>query len=108
MKITKDDRKHELFRILKNLYFLTEKEKFDEYMKLKKVYNKLMQEIFGNITKKGDEGFEYDLARNCFDHLFMSKSHYEFLKKPKEEVISAKREALLKALKLMNQLEGYL
>src|SRR3989344_638214 len=69
MRIITDLRKHELLRLLKNLYYLAKKDDFQNYKKLKKIYDNLLFDIFGNF-KHGEEGFFWDKARNGIDTIF--------------------------------------
>ena len=103
MNIVDDPRKHELFRILKNLYFIIDKEKFDRYMYLKGIYNNLLKSIFGSDFKKGDEAWEWDNVRNALDTLVFMKNALNEVRYEKE-----KKGQLIVALKRIEALKGYL
>ena len=112
IEIVNDDRKHELYRILKNLYYITLKERYEDYLKLKNVYNKLLGDIFGTHLKN-QEGFYWDEARNGIDNIFSSINIYNNAKakgaiKVMEKAEEIKKGALIDALKKIENLKKFL
>ena len=87
MDIIKDDRKNELYRILKNLEFLAERDNWGDYLKLRKIFNNLLHDVFGKEhPSDGTEGFEWDKARGIMDTAytykgFLAKDEYEISKR---------------------------
>jgi hypothetical protein len=69
MNIIKNSRKKELYDILKELFKLALKNDYKNYINLKKDFNNLIIIIFGHNLSKGEEGFEWDFARNQTDNI---------------------------------------
>jgi len=112
MKIIQDERKFELYRILKNLYYLAEKNKYDDFLKLKRIYNKLLNDVFGNPTN-GEESWEWDVARNGVDTIFTLRAHIDgsYIKnnpKEKEHFEKVIKSQMVESLKRIKKLEQYL
>ena len=73
MIIVNDPRKKDLYNLLRALGFQTIHENYEGYYKLKKLYDKLLYDIFGkDILKGNSEGFYWDQARNKLEEVFSS------------------------------------
>ena len=108
MNIVDDPRKKELFRILKNLYYLAEKDKdIKQYLKLKEIYNRMLRDVF---KRGGKEEFEWDNARNPLDS-FYTFDNFEKAGVYTDKSIEYKKkklDCLEKAKKRMDALNRYL
>ena len=99
----KEGRKTEIYRILKNLYFLAEKDDWEKYFKIKEIYNNLIINIFGSKFKHGDEAWDWDNARNGLDMLYTLKRL-----RGKEKYEEEKKNQIVKALERIEKLKKYL
>ena len=96
-------KKIELYRILKNLYYLAEKEDKESFNHLNNIYNNLMKDIFGYPWNDGTESFNWDVARNGVMVIFSLKPYYGG-----QDYEKRKKEQLTKASKKIEELESYL
>lgn len=101
----KEVRKTELYRILKNLYFLAEKEDLDldKFNKLNNLYKNIMVEVFGYPWKPDTEAFEWDVARKGVMAIFPLKNSYKG-----KDYEKMKKTQLAKTLEKIEKLKKYL
>ena len=111
MKIVNDERKHELYNILKKMYKCADNNELEDYYRLKNIYLKLIKDIFsidiGN-QREDEEGFEWAATPNLLDTLFTYYNLYKDKPDKKDKYEEVKKKIFADFLKRIEKLKSYL
>jgi len=109
MEIIKDDRKHELLRMLKNMYYAAEKENVNDIKALSNLFTNWLKKIFGQPPwKHKTEAFEWDKARNAIIGVPMLLEMYRIKRLKENDYEKRKKEQFVEILKRIKKVEEYL
>jgi len=104
-----DNRKHELLRILKYMYYAAEKEDIESIKALSNLYNEQMVKIFDRAPWKHEtEAFEWDNARNAAIGIPTLLGMYKTKRFKENDYEKMKKAQLAELLKRIKKVEEYL